>query len=115
MYARTNRCYNERGYRTNYVVLAYPTVFIYSRYILTTSSEASEGQRAYKFYPQFICTFLSVPWLSFVRFANCLASIDSMFLISELGYLGKEVAMAYLTHPSKYLNKVRKITDTSAS
>jgi hypothetical protein len=23
MYARTNRCYNERGSRTNYVVLAY--------------------------------------------------------------------------------------------
>jgi hypothetical protein len=27
MYARTNRCYNERGSRTNYFVLAYPTVF----------------------------------------------------------------------------------------
>jgi hypothetical protein len=26
MYVRTNRCYNERGSRTNYVVLAYPTV-----------------------------------------------------------------------------------------
>jgi hypothetical protein len=26
MYARTNRCYNERGSRTNYVVLACPTV-----------------------------------------------------------------------------------------
>jgi hypothetical protein len=76
------------------------------------SSEAFDGQRASKFYPQFICTFLSVP---LVRFANCLASIDSVILISELGYLGKEVAMAYLTHPSKFLNKVRKITDTSAS
>jgi hypothetical protein len=26
MYARTNRCYSERGSRTNYVRLAYPTV-----------------------------------------------------------------------------------------
>ena len=28
MYARTNRCYNERGSRTNYFGLAYPTVLL---------------------------------------------------------------------------------------
>jgi hypothetical protein len=41
MYARTNRFYNERGSRTNYVRTAYPTVLPTPVWISITSGTAN--------------------------------------------------------------------------